>query len=447
MTVSFAKLILSRLTIQPGQVSTLAAPLNAACSFHATGLERQTGIVSVRRNAWCPYRAAIAALGALQTSALAGPTGGRIVAGSGSIASSCGQTSIQQDTSRHVIDWRPFSTRPNESVTFSQQGASSIALNRVTNQDPSVLLGKLDANGQVFSVNPNGVLFGTGSRVNVGGLIASTLNASNSDFFNGRYVRERRPLGTGRQPRADPCRARRLCRIDRPARNQWGRGRGARRCGHAGRGKPRHRQARRSPDGLSIDQGVLHALASNHGLIQVDGGQARLAANAEDALLAGVVNNTGVIQARSAVNQNGAIRLVAIGALYVLNMSYGYFVEAREAKVRRTLRPVRAARTGRGDEPAAGELQHGRTPCGTDGPVLRRARLPNDCRNTRTRATRVTDERISRHDARRISQNRGTLDKYVGDAIMNFWGAPLEDSYMRGTRWRRRSACATRWSS
>jgi len=48
--------------------------------------------------------------------------------------------------------------------------------------------GTLSTNGKVFLINPNGVLFAPGSSVNVGGLVASTLNISDSDFLNGNYV-------------------------------------------------------------------------------------------------------------------------------------------------------------------------------------------------------------------------------------------------------------------
>ena len=53
--------------------------------------------------------------------------------------------------------------------------------------DPSSILGSLSANGKVFLVNPNGILFGQGAQVNVGGLVASTLNISDSEFMAGKY--------------------------------------------------------------------------------------------------------------------------------------------------------------------------------------------------------------------------------------------------------------------
>jgi filamentous hemagglutinin family protein len=74
-----------------------------------------------------------------------------------------------------------------ESVRFNQPNASAITLNRVTGTERSEILGSLSANGQVFILNPNGVLFGKGAQVNVGGLVASTLRMSNDDFMAGNF--------------------------------------------------------------------------------------------------------------------------------------------------------------------------------------------------------------------------------------------------------------------
>ena len=117
----------------------------------------------------------------------AGPTGGVVSAGSASIAGGVGTTTINQASQNVAINWQSFSIGQGESVRFVQPNSSSIALNRVLGSDPSSILGSLSANGKVFLLNPNGILFGQGAQVNVGGLVASTLNISDSDFMAGKY--------------------------------------------------------------------------------------------------------------------------------------------------------------------------------------------------------------------------------------------------------------------
>jgi filamentous hemagglutinin family protein len=85
-----------------------------------------------------------------------------------------------------IIQWQGFSIGAGEITRFLQQSDKSAVLNRITGKDPTVILGTLQSNGRVFLVNPNGVLFGAGSRVDVNGLVASSLGMSNQDFLAGR---------------------------------------------------------------------------------------------------------------------------------------------------------------------------------------------------------------------------------------------------------------------
>lgn len=90
------------------------------------------------------------------------------------------------NTPNTIINWQSFSINPREVTRFVQQNAASSVLNRITGQDPSQILGALQSNGKVLLINPNGVLFGRDARVDVGGLIASSLNLSNQDFLDGK---------------------------------------------------------------------------------------------------------------------------------------------------------------------------------------------------------------------------------------------------------------------
>ena len=107
--------------------------------------------------------------------------------GQATISTSAGQTTIQQSSSRAVIDWNTFNTSTSETVEFLQPSASAIALNRVHDSGASTFDGHLLANGNVWIINPNGVLFGKNAQVNVGGLLATTSNIANNDFMAGNY--------------------------------------------------------------------------------------------------------------------------------------------------------------------------------------------------------------------------------------------------------------------
>ncbi len=85
-----------------------------------------------------------------------------------------------------IIHWNSFSVGEGEVTRFIQQSSASAVLNRITGQDPSKILGALQSNGQVFLINPNGILFGRDARVDVHGLTASTLNLTNADFLAGK---------------------------------------------------------------------------------------------------------------------------------------------------------------------------------------------------------------------------------------------------------------------
>lgn len=117
--------------------------------------------------------------------AQAGPTGGQVTAGSGSIAQSAGTTTINQSSQNLSLLWTSFNTGAAETVNFVQPSAQAIAVNRITDTNATQFMGKLNANGQVYLINPNGVLFGTGSQVNVGGLVASTLDVKDASLKDG----------------------------------------------------------------------------------------------------------------------------------------------------------------------------------------------------------------------------------------------------------------------
>jgi filamentous hemagglutinin family protein len=94
---------------------------------------------------------------------------------------------INQATSSAILNWSSFNIAAGNSVAFNQPSASAIALNRIFQASPSAIFGQLTANGQVYLVNLNGFLFGKTAKVNVGGLLVSSLPLALTDanFGNG----------------------------------------------------------------------------------------------------------------------------------------------------------------------------------------------------------------------------------------------------------------------
>jgi filamentous hemagglutinin family protein len=97
-----------------------------------------------------------------------------------------GLTEIVQTTPRAGLDWTSFSIAAGERVNVLQPDARSVLLNRVVGENPSLIYGALSSNGSVWLINPRGIVFGAGSRVDVGSLVASTLSITHEDLLSGR---------------------------------------------------------------------------------------------------------------------------------------------------------------------------------------------------------------------------------------------------------------------
>jgi filamentous hemagglutinin family protein len=97
-----------------------------------------------------------------------------------------GDMQIVQTTPRAGLDWTSFSIAAGERVNVLQPARSSVLLNRVVGDDPSLIYGSLTSNGSVWLINPRGIVFGAHSRVDVGSLVASTLSITAGDLASGR---------------------------------------------------------------------------------------------------------------------------------------------------------------------------------------------------------------------------------------------------------------------
>ncbi|GAB3462920.1 two-partner secretion domain-containing protein [Azotobacter salinestris] len=242
------------------------------------------------------------------------PEGGQIVLGSGAIGTPAGNhLQIQQSSQKMAIDWQTFNIGADKSVTFQQPNSSAIALNRVIGSDGSAILGKLDANGQVFLINPNGILFGPGASVNVGGLVASTLDLGNEDFEAGNYRFKgngHHLAGVSNQGNITASDGGAVALLGGQVSND---GVIQAKLGTVALAAGSQITLDFAGDGLlnvQVDQVAADALARNGNLIKADGGTVLMTARSSDTLLKTVVNNEGVIEAQTLGSRNGKIALL-----------------------------------------------------------------------------------------------------------------------------------------
>ena len=123
------------------------------------------------------------------SSAFAGPDGAQLVGGQATVSGQgTANVTVNQSTDKAILNWHTFNIGSGERTQFVQPNSNSITLNRVTGgQGPSQILGTLDANGKVFLVNRDGIIFGAGAIINTSGFLATTSDIKNDDFMAGRY--------------------------------------------------------------------------------------------------------------------------------------------------------------------------------------------------------------------------------------------------------------------
>lgn len=241
----------------------------------------------------------------------AGQTGGQVAAGVGAIHQDGATTTINQTSQRLSLNWQSFDIGANETVNFVQPGRDAIAVNRILGNKASDIYGHLNANGQVWLINPNGVLFGEGAQVNVGGLVASTLDTS--DDAPGTSLRRFSGDGKGSIVNKGSLRAASggyIALLGNTVSNQ---GTVSAQLGTVAMGGGS--AVTLTFDGsrlmhLQVDRSTLDNLVENRQLVQADGGRVFMTAGAADSLLASTVNNTGVVRAQTVENRNGQIVLL-----------------------------------------------------------------------------------------------------------------------------------------
>jgi filamentous hemagglutinin family protein len=238
------------------------------------------------------------------------PTNGKVVVGTGTISQSGNVMTINQNTDLMAINWKTFNIGSNNTVNFVQPNSYSVALNRVLSSDVSVIQGKINANGYVALVNPNGILFTPTAQVNVGGLIASTLNISNKNFINGNYIisgtSSNAVINQGNITAFDGGT---VMLIAAKVKNEG--------TIVANSGNVSFAAGSRmtldfgGPVKVRVTKSAVDALIENGGAVRADGGVVYFTASAANAITTTVINNTGIIEAKTlSTGEKGEIHLL-----------------------------------------------------------------------------------------------------------------------------------------
>ena len=245
---------------------------------------------------------------------------------------------IQQGSQKAIIDWSSFNIGKDAAVTFQQPDTSAIALNRVTAGDASHIHGQLNANGQVWLINPNGIVFGQGSQVDVGGLVASTMNITNADFENGHYSFTRNGT-TGSITNLGELTAKDGGSIALLAPTVSNDGILRAQLGTVAMAAGDKITLQAGANGLlhvEIDPATIRTLVENKQLIVADGGQVIMTGKAADQLSSSVVSNTGTIQANRLQEKDGKILLIADmqhGETHAAGTLEAHFIDTSAATV------------------------------------------------------------------------------------------------------------------
>ncbi|RUS65183.1 filamentous hemagglutinin N-terminal domain-containing protein [Pseudorhodobacter sp. E13] len=258
----------------------------------------------------------------------ANPSDGQVVAGEATISTPTPSTLlINQHSQNVVLEWGSFNIDAGETTTFVQPNVDAWALNRVVgSQDPSVIAGALNANGNIAIVNPDGIVFSRGARVDVGGLVATTADIDNNAFMRGelRFSLPGNPTASVINEGTVSVRDHGLAAFVAPGvRNS---GVITARFGTVSLASGNTFALDLYGDGLvslaigdeitedviDVATGAVMAdLVKNEGTISANGGTVALTAATARTAVNSVINNTGVIEANSVGMRNGKIILGA----------------------------------------------------------------------------------------------------------------------------------------
>ena len=114
------------------------------------------------------------------------PTGAQVVSGEIDINTVGSNTlNIVQGTQSAIVNWQSFDIGHGALVDIVQPNIDAAMLSRVIGNNLSEIHGSLNANGHLYLINPNGIIFGSDAQINVHALIASSLDMADSSFLSG----------------------------------------------------------------------------------------------------------------------------------------------------------------------------------------------------------------------------------------------------------------------
>ena len=256
----------------------------------------------------CFILMALPALARPQTAPTALPTNGTVANGTVTLQQDGATLRVNQASDRAIVNWDTFNIGRDASVRFLQPGAGSTILNRVLN-GPSDIAGKLTSNGRVYLVNPNGVLFGSSARVDVGGLVVAAGTVSDSSFLAGAPQIATR----GRVDNAGTISAADVGSVVLAGAAVGNSGSIAAPQGAITLAAGEAVRINLSGDGLIQAQVTLaapHALVTNSGSLDSAGGQIALAASSTAGGVGGLVIESGIVRAGAVRTDGGTVSLI-----------------------------------------------------------------------------------------------------------------------------------------
>ncbi len=249
------------------------------------------------------------------------PTGGQVEAGHVEISQTAHTMDVNQASQRAVVSWNSFDVAKGNTVNFNQPNANAVMLNRVNGATKSMIDGAVNANGRVIFVNPNGVVFGKNAEVNVGALVATTMNISNDEFMAAKDSLSFSGEATGKvvnKGRINVNDAKGFVALMAPeVRNE-----GVILATMSGQNsialvsgqKVTLTFSEHQLINVSVDASLIKSLISNKRLISVNGGRVMIAANSANDLMSSVITNKGTISA-DGVNVHGGVVTLTAGTV------------------------------------------------------------------------------------------------------------------------------------